>query len=739
MIVPLNRLGKDDLPLVGGKAAGLGELIRAGLPVPEGFCITTDAHRAAPDGTVPEALAARIMAATARLGGPVAVRSSATAEDLPEASFAGQQETVLGVVGDDVIAAVERCWASAWGERAVAYRLEQGIDGDVAVAVVVQRMVPADAAGVAFTVDPVTGKRVVTIESAPGLGESVVSGAVTPDSHQVGVRVRRRLGHKATRIDLAPDGGTTTSAVADPGAPAITDRQARRIVALARRVEKHHGQPMDIEWAIEGEQVWLLQARPVTTSVERRPGLLSRMLRDDVIEHFPCPHPLDLVMVEMLLPILREVGQRIGLDLQGVDGLLTMDDDGVARLGYPRVRVRAPWRALRPAMRLDPRDWEPTAGQQARELAARFAAVELDSLTDSELARAMVELLERSRDLVAHRMQYLGQHLMRGMRLDALLRLSRSGVTQFDLLGDLDYVTATLNQEMHALAVSAPAEVREWLTASPVDVTALRATAWWERVEEFLARFGARATRMYQVFSSRSWREDLPGFLTLLAMAAEAPPPKPVPVPGFLGRRFPRLLADYRAGHVMREASVQQFEELAVVMRRLAAEAASRLGLTRDQALFLTFDETLRALLGEEVDLARVVAERQAARGRAEAAWRATPHGAATSSKSSGDGVAASPGRAIGPARVVRGPEEFHRLLPGDVLVCHATDPAWTPLFARAAAVVAATGGRLSHAAIVAREYGIPAVLGVPDALEVTEGTLLIVDGSAGTVSAHSG
>ncbi|MDO5082973.1 MAG: PEP/pyruvate-binding domain-containing protein [Arachnia propionica] len=736
MIIDLHCVDKDDLALVGGKGANLGELLAAGLPVPDGFCITTNAHRAAVDGSVPDTLAGEILAATARLGGPVAVRSSATAEDLPEASFAGQQETVLGVVGDDVIAAVERCWTSLWGERAVAYRAEQGIDDtDVSIAVVVQRMIPADAAGVAFTVDPVTGRRAVVIESAFGLGESVVSGAVTPDSHTVGRRLRRRPGHKPTRIDLRPDGGTSTSPVADPTAPAITDRQARRIAALAKRVERRYGRPMDIEWAIEGEQVWLLQARPVTTTAHGRPGLLSRMLHDDIVEHFPCPYPLDLAMVEMLLPILRTAGSRIGLDLQITDDLLTMDDDGVARIGYPRVRIRAPWRALHPARRLEPHSWEKTQGQQARDLAARFAALRLDSLTDHELADAMVELLARARELVEHRMQYLAQHLMRGLRLDALLRLTRSGLTQFDLLGDLDYVTATLNQELHHLATAAPPEVRRLLAATPIDVEALRSTAWWGRVEDFLTRFGARATRMYQVFSSRSWHEDLPGFLTLLAMTADATPPRQVPLPRFLTRRFPRLLADYRAGHVMREASVLQFEELAVVMRRLATEAARRLDVTASRGLFLTFVETLRALHGEDLDITSIIARREAARSRAEAVWTATPHGAATSANSSGDGVAASPGRASGPARLIHGPHEFHRLQPGDVLVCHSTDPAWTPLFARAVAVVAATGGRLSHAAIVAREYGIPAVLGVPGAMEIIDGSRLVVDGSAGTVA----
>lgn len=307
-------------------------------------------------------------------------------------------------------------------------------------------------------------------------------------------------------------------------------------------------------------------------------------------------------------------------------------------------------------------------------------------------------------------MQYLAQHLTRGLRLDVLLRLSRSGITQFDLLGDLDHVTATLNQELRQLALDAPRELHE----PEIDLQGLRSTAWWKRVEDFLARYGARAVRTYQAFSARSWREDLPGFLAMVGVAVDTPLPRTTPIPRFLTRRFPGLLADYRAGHVMREESLLVFEELGFAMRRLAAEAARRLGLSADQALFLTFDETQRVLRGEAMDVAGIVARRQAARPRAEAAWVATPHGTAASANRSGDGVASSPGRASGPARVIRGPEEFHRLQPGDVLVCHSTDPAWTPLFARA--------------------FGIPAVLGVPGAMEIPDGTRLVVDGSAGTL-----
>lgn len=171
MIIDLSCVSAADIALVGGKGANLGEMLRAGLPVPDGFCVTVDAYRAAVSGLdeltadtvanapLPPGMADELREAVARIGGPVAVRSSATAEDLPDASFAGQQETFLGVVRDDVPDAVRRCWASLWGERAVAYRKAQGYGDDVALAVVVQTMVRADAAGVAFTVDPVTGRR----------------------------------------------------------------------------------------------------------------------------------------------------------------------------------------------------------------------------------------------------------------------------------------------------------------------------------------------------------------------------------------------------------------------------------------------------------------------------------------------------------------------------------------------------------------------------------------------------
>lgn len=292
MIIDLRDIRLADLDRVGGKAANLGELISAGLPVPGGFCVPAAVYRNSVAGAwqaveaaltaddpetarelveaveFPAGLAEAVAAGLADLGdGPVAVRSSATAEDLAEASFAGQQETYLGVVGADaVLAAVRRCWGSLWAPRSIAYRERDGFDhGKVDLAVVVQAMIAAEVAGVAFTADPVTGRAgEIAIDASWGLGESVVSGAVTPDAFQVrdGRVVGRTLGAKQTRIELLASGQTEQreTSAADGDRYCLTEEQVLAVAELAQRVRAHYGREMDVEWALAAGQVWLLQA-----------------------------------------------------------------------------------------------------------------------------------------------------------------------------------------------------------------------------------------------------------------------------------------------------------------------------------------------------------------------------------------------------------------------------------------------------------------------------------------------
>ncbi|HEU5379594.1 MAG TPA: PEP/pyruvate-binding domain-containing protein, partial [Ktedonobacteraceae bacterium] len=313
LVVLLETLNQTALPLAGGKAANLGELIQAGFRVPRGFCITTaayervaahaklDVHLSSLSASVrsesasqteqatalrtalcqtpfPREVAEAITSAYQTLSAgspmPVAVRSSATTEDLPEASFAGQQETFLNVIGiEALLTTVQQCFASLWTERAIAYRASLGIDPrSVRLAVVVQQMVEAEVAGVLFTANPLTGKRrEAVIDANPGLGEAVVSGATNPDHFVVqtttGEIVERRLGDKRMVIQANASGGTrAVEAGISLARFCLSDAQIRALAALGTRVEALYGTPQDIEWAIDATgALFLLQARPITT------------------------------------------------------------------------------------------------------------------------------------------------------------------------------------------------------------------------------------------------------------------------------------------------------------------------------------------------------------------------------------------------------------------------------------------------------------------------------------------
>src|SRR5712692_164812 len=313
LVLPLSDLDRTMLTVVGGKAANLGELIRAGFSVPAGFCVNTAAYArlcaradldtylsglaATPrddgarqaelaaairtalletplEASIVEAVTSAYQALSSEEPLPVAVRSSATAEDLPDASFAGQQETYLQIIGiERLLKAIQQCFASLWTDRAVSYRASLGIDPrTVRLAVVVQQMVDAQVAGVLFTANPLTGKRrQAVIDANPGLGEAVVSGATNPDHFVVqtttGEMVERRLGDKQVMIQAEAFGGIQKiEAGASPTLACLSDDQIRALAALGARVEALYETPQDIEWAIDPSgQVFLLQTRPITT------------------------------------------------------------------------------------------------------------------------------------------------------------------------------------------------------------------------------------------------------------------------------------------------------------------------------------------------------------------------------------------------------------------------------------------------------------------------------------------
>src|SRR5215211_3121551 len=331
LVTGIGAVRRQDVEFAGGKGANLGELMHAGFLVPDGFIVSTEAYatvveevglaavisdglaagddgatiRAAfEDVTLPDDLAAAIGKAYADLGArPVAVRSSATTEDLARAAFAGQQDTYLNVIGETaVLDAVRRCWGSLWTERAIAYRRHQQIEsGNLRIAVVVQRMVDAEFAGVMFTANPVTGERdEVVIDANPGLGEAVVAGLVTPDHYVIGSRgeVRERMpGRREVIIRSTAGGGVTRSTEARPERAALPDPVVTELAALGRSVAAHFGRSQDLEWAYAAGRIWLVQARPMT-ALPLPPLKLSRLRRKlglQLMDYMSVrPYPLDM-------------------------------------------------------------------------------------------------------------------------------------------------------------------------------------------------------------------------------------------------------------------------------------------------------------------------------------------------------------------------------------------------------------------------------------------------------------
>ncbi|MDQ3834891.1 MAG: phosphoenolpyruvate synthase, partial [Actinomycetota bacterium] len=356
-VVPLERLGRDDLALAGGKGTNLGELVRLGFPVPDGFVVTTAAYdgfvahnrlgetitralrepqdngatiRAAFErAPIPPEIERNILAAYREHGeGPVAVRSSATAEDLPEAAFAGQQDTFLNISDEQALLdSVRRCWASLWTDRAIAYRERQRIDQrTVKLAIVVQRMVFAEIAGVLFTANPVTGARdEVVIDASPGLGEAVVSGLVTPDHFVLRKRrwgwsiAERRAGLREVIVRARLGGATEhMDGSADIDVPVLPDRALRRLARLGVAIERHFERPQDVEWAWASGELFILQARPITVLPEPtpRPSKQQQRMAGMVAEMLPVrPYPLEvttwgfpLLHSAMFRPVFAVVG-----------------------------------------------------------------------------------------------------------------------------------------------------------------------------------------------------------------------------------------------------------------------------------------------------------------------------------------------------------------------------------------------------------------------------------------------
>jgi rifampicin phosphotransferase len=886
LTLPLASLDRGFLAIAGGKAANLGELTRAGLPVPPGFCVTTTAYAMAAEGaglepilvalaatsasdtprlaelagqaraallstSMPGAVAHDVAAAYRALSAgaalPVAVRSSATAEDLPFASFAGQQDTYLNILGEEaVLASVQRCWASLWTDRAVTYRASNGIDPRaVRLAVAVQLMVEATAAGVMFTANPLTGhRRQTVIDASAGLGEAIVSGAVNPDhfvvASQTGEVVERRLGDKRLVIRPAPGGGTERADQTDQSDVAVlSDDQIRALAALGARVEEHFGAPQDIEWALDaGGHFWLTQARPITTlyplpasapSTDNHPRVyfsfnvaqgVFQPLTPMGIQAFrlfgtaiaaalghaprdPFAGPATFVAAGHraffdVTPVVRSaLGRRLAGRVLGameartalVFQQLTADPRfsvvPTSRWSFFRavlrglIRTRFPPRILHALLR--PAAARAQIPRLQREIIARARVPR--SATSADRLKAAERLL---RGFPLRVMPRVASALVAGLLANLMAGRLLSGLATADerqavLRGLPHNPTTEMNLALWALAQQVradPEAARALRTTSPEQLTqdyhsGTMPLTLHAALTNFLRIYGHRAIAEIDLGLPR-WSEDPTHILGVLANYLQLEDPALAPDAQFrraaagaeamvteLVRRARRhgrlraamvgfLLRRVRALLGLREApkflGVVLLTQVRALLQPIGADLASAKRLqSAEDIFFLTLPEARAALAG--TDLRPVVRERRATYLR-EMKRRHVPRvllsdgteptGELLTSAAGANvlrGAPASAGAVTARARVILDPTGA-RLEPGEILVAPSTDPGWTPLFLTAAGLVMEMGGAMSHGAVVAREYGIPAVVGVPGATErILTGQRITINGSVGTVT----
>ncbi|MGH3436443.1 MAG: PEP/pyruvate-binding domain-containing protein [Sciscionella sp.] len=806
LVVALHATTKTDAARVGRKAATLGVLTRAGLAVPEGLVLTAEAAEDGSSATLPDDVEAAIRSIAAHFGrGLLAVRSSSVAEDTPDASYAGQYETVLHVVGLDALrAAIRSCWASARSERVRAYQRARGKAGTPPIAVLVQRQVDADVAGVAFSANPVSGARhEVLVSAVPGLGDTLVNGERQPDEWVV-------TGQVATAVRVPHQ--------------ALAEPQAKAVAALARRVESLLGGPQDVEWAMADGKLLVLQARPITALprqpvVDLPPGTWVK----DAARY---PEPMTALGASLAVPSVvaglstmfatygglidrmeaRVVGGEMYARMVPVGG-----KDGsappwwllgvLARVARPlRSRMRAARRMVRAEV-LDGlvQRWHTGWRPEFEETTSALRAVELADLDDGELDTHLARLVELARRQLAVHFELTAPHVIEVHALvETCARLLGWDAAQaLELLAG----TSTTSSEPGRVLT----ELAERIGGDPRATSAVKSAGAdiAQRLTDADPALGAAFHNWIQSYGLRCVNDDpgspvlaeRPLLLATLLRDALAARQRPV---GTAARQaeqaltrarsqlashpaadragFERALAAASRSYPVREETTFWLASVSGLVRLTAMEAGKRLlarGLVErpDDAMHLDLDALRAALSGAATtDLRTCIA-----RTRAERAWvmlhpgppfygpkpttppdlrwlprparefnaammwtqglTTTADSEAAPARATLTGVAGSPGRYTGPVRVVRGEADFAGLRSGDVLVCPTTDPAWSLLFGLAGALITDGGGVLSHAAIVAREYAIPAVLGTSAATRVLhDGDVVTVDGGTGLV-----
>ena len=847
---------------VGGKGASLARMVAAGLPVPPGFHITTDAYyryvnenhlgdgilsavaqaqasdpatldRASEQiqsligkGMMPDDIAEMIRQWYGELGAdaPVAVRSSATVEDLPGMSFAGQLETYLNMRGsDEVIHAVKQCWASLWTGRAIGYRQRHGIrPEDASIAVVVQQLVAAQVAGVIFTANPVTGARdELMINAAWGLGEAIVSGRVTPDTivinKQTGAIASQEIASKGVmtvRLDL----GTREEPVPAGKCQraALEPAQAAELAELGVKIEQLYGQAMDIEWAMCDGRIFIVQARPVTALPEPRAALQwkapregGRYFRTSVTELLP--EPLSPLFATLALPLWNEatqqmMAQSIGLQRDSF-ALLTIHE-----YAYYEFALTA-WRSARLLFTLTVRGhrmvrmlrtararWADEAKPRYANVASEWNGRDLAATPAQELLAGAHQIVEAAANYyVSIQLVLAVANLSEAIFTNVYNRLikRKSDPPALTFLLGFDSAPIRAEKSLYDLAMSARLEGKlagylaresgKHIAAAYESQSAPIAggESWREftgRLTEHLNHFGHS---VYDLDFAKSIPAEAPASLletlkyfvagrgrnpyerqaAAAAAREQATESLLARMSGLRLRLFKRVLRWAQGSAPLREDSLADVGLGWPVLRRILREAGRRMVAAgaiaeREEVFWLKWEEVEEA--ARLLDAGQPAEDYRCAIAERRETWRrehgVTPPVAlpvkggsrifgldfsrwmpARSSQAASStirGIGASPGRVTGLACVIHGPEEFYLMKPGDILVANITTPAWTSLFAMASGIVTDVGGPLSHSSIVAREYGVPAVLGTGVATHrIRSGQHITVDGDGGVVT----
>ena len=775
-------------------------------------------------GTVPDHLRDQIVAAYEALSQgaedqAVAVRSSATAEDLADASFAGQQETYLNVRGpEDLLAAVRDCWASLWTERALTYRARQEIDpSSVALAVVVQQMVDAESAGVMFTANPANGRRdQVVISAAWGLGEAVVSGAVDTDNLVVEANkiISRDTAEKSIMVSYADHRTEERAVPVDRRSAAVLDDGAAlELAALGRAAERHFGAPQDIEWARAGGRFFLVQSRPITALPDPEgpvptewpvPNPTGWYFRASIVEQLPDPlSPLfaDLADGSVTRSLQKLMGDLLGPDVIHDDDVSLPTINGYAYYEYSRrgmlrvsMRMYRAFPVLASGRQSGMTRWREVAHPRYVEIVRAWSARSVPALSSAELMAGVVELLDAGTEYytavqtiipVAASSEVIFTRFYKSL----VQRAGDPPAETFVLGGDSSPIRAEKSLWDLAAWTREQPELARWLLDhSAADAAAALGSdgpagldgAWSEWAARLQAHLDAYGHAVYNLDFVNPVPADQPAPVieTLrFYLSGQGGDPR-LRQEGLITRRdqataqilsrldpvrrrgFLRLLRWTQAAGPVREDALADVGLAWPLLRRLVLELGRRLvdGGTlavAEDVFWLTRAEIEAELATPTSGRGEQIEQRKAAwRGQRRAAppqvlpkgrWTVLfdsmlPAASETQTGRVIRGIGGSAGKVTGPARVLSGPADFDQMRPGDILVAQITTPAWTTLFAMAGGVVTDVGGPLSHSSIVAREYGIPAVLGTGVATRrITSGEQITVDGDAGTVTLTEG